>query len=290
MPRMDAVPSTTASKRARLDAALADPSLARLSNRALAAEIGVSPAFVDARRTSRPALAISRDGSIRRTPQSRERRSRDGSALATCEAEVSRIQGELLATRRRLAAAEGEAAYQTERADKLVGELRAEVERLTAALETARASASSAVEDQRALRDQVARYQSDLTRRRRREEHYVAQLCQKLVWMGWEADEAMLAMQDGTLVCPTETIDLTPREREMFREMWTEVESALERHYHNEWIKAGLTEKARADARKRGLGRDATNAFAEERRSDWINAQMDEGRWPWGETPPAMAG
>ena len=99
-----------------------------------------------------------------------------------------------------------------------------------------------------------------------------------------------MAMQDGALVCPTETIDLTPREREMFREMWTEVESALERHYHNEWIKAGLTELAQTDARKRGLGRDATNAFVEERRSDWINAQMDEGRWPWGETPPAMAG
>lgn len=129
--------------------------------------------------------------------------------------------------------------------------------------------------------DKIGRYRRLLERNRKRSEHHVARLARKLAWLGFEDEDAFRAMRDGLLVGPGATVQLTAREQAMFRELWTEVESELSRHYDLKWQRAGMTEAALERGRALGLeGADLTEYGISER-DDWVNEQMHLDPWPW---------
>lgn len=251
---------------------MAADALNALSDRALAAHLGVSQAFVSKHRPQygdRPTERVARNGSVhRRMPKRRGDRRTTETAPRV---EIERLRVELDRVKRALVAMERDR-----------DQARDIVRKREAAL-------SDLEHDADKLRNQVGRYQSDLAKRRRRAEHYVAVLCRKLVWLGWDADEALLAMTDGILVCPNKTVELSDRERAMFREMWTEVESELSRHYHLEWGRTGRTAESKTRGRAEGYRGQELDEWVAMERDEWINAQMDLDAWPWDdEATPAF--
>lgn len=241
--------STTADdKHAALRAAVGTE-LNTLSDRELARQLGVSQSFVSTHREKyapRPKRVRGRDGRVRSRP--RPASAREDRTVPLIE--WLETYGELKEARREIVRLQQQPDLHAAEIDK--------------------------------LRRQIKRYQDDLARRRRQPDHYARQLAAKLAWVGFEPDEAIVAMGDGVLVGPVATADLNERERELFRELWTDMEGRAQRHYLLKWMREGLTDVARESAIESGItGRAAINEAVEEARAQWILDRIEEDPFPW---------
>lgn len=109
----------------------------------------------------------------------------------------------------------------------------------------------------------------------------VMALARKLAWHGWDHTAALEVMEHGQLLSHETLVDLSPAERALFHELWTEQESKVENQYIKAWGRRGHGKLAAAEAVALDLSRaqyrdhDTPDRLKQSEADRWVHFRRD---------------
>lgn len=109
----------------------------------------------------------------------------------------------------------------------------------------------------------------------------LSSLAGKLAWHGWDHEAALQAIEHGLLISHETVVDLTPAERELFKNLWTAAESTVDQQYMVAWGRLGHGKRAAAEAAALDLSRaqyrdhDTPDRLRQSEADRWVHFRRD---------------